>query len=65
MNKPVNYKSLMVDGVDSKDYPDFTDSYICYGLFCDETEMTSEELDKFNETFPEIPREMAFESLIN
>ena len=63
--KAVDGSSLEVDGVDTKDYPDFTDAYISYGLFMDGTEMSDEELDIFSDTYPEVVREMAFERFMS
>ena len=37
-----------VDGVDTRDYPDFCDAYICWAFY-DGRPMTEEELDILNE----------------
>jgi len=37
-----------VDGIDTRDYPDFCDAYISYAEY-DGREMTDEELDVLNE----------------
>ena len=62
--KAVDSGSLEVDGVDTADYPDFTDAYISYGLFMDGTEMSDEELDAFANEYPEVVGEMAFEKFM-
>jgi hypothetical protein len=45
----INYKSLEVDGIDTKDYPDFSDAYFCYGEYADGTPLTDEALEKLTE----------------
>ena len=45
----INYKSLEVDGIDTKDYPDFSDAYFCYGEYDDGTPLTDEALEKLTE----------------
>ena len=65
MNKEVNISTLVIDGVDTRDYPDFCDAYVAYGNFADGTEMSESDLDTFNEDNPEVAQEMAFESLVN
>jgi hypothetical protein len=51
-----------VDGVDTRDYPDFCDAYFSYAVFEDTTEvLTDEELELLTENNSEILNEMAFE----
>ena len=45
----INYKTLEVDGIDTKDYPDFSDAYFCYGEYADGTPLTDEALEKLTE----------------
>ena len=52
-----------IDGVDTKDYPDFCDAYLAEGVY-DGRHMTIEECDWFTETYPEWINEKAFESLL-
>ena len=47
--KAVEISSLQIDGVDTRDYPDFTDAYFTYGEYVDGMEMTDDELMKFQE----------------
>lgn len=61
--KAVDVNSLEVDGVDSRDYPDFSDAYISYGLFADGTEMSDEELEMFTDEHGDIVHELAYDSL--
>lgn len=62
--KQLNYKSVEVSGVDSRDYPDFVDAYIVYAEWEDGTSLSYDELDDLNENSPEIAQELAMESLI-
>lgn len=48
MRKEINYKSLQVDGINMRDYPDFVDAYICYGEYQDGTELDDAALDELN-----------------
>lgn len=42
---PINVKSLEIDGLDPRDYPDFCDAYFCYGEREDGTPLTEVELE--------------------
>jgi len=47
----IDYKKLCdvdVDGIDTSDYPDFCDAYICSAAYPDR-ELTEEELEVLNE----------------
>lgn len=50
-------EDLEVDGVDSKDYPDFCDAYFRRGIHIKENR-------ELTEKYPEIVNEMAYQSLI-
>ena len=45
--KPVNTRSIEIDGIDTEDYPDFVDAYITYAEYEDGTPLTDEELHDF------------------
>ena len=60
-NKPVDKASLEIDGVDSGDYPDFSDAYFSYATFEDGTELTDDELNELADKYSEVVSEMAFE----
>jgi len=50
-NKQMDYKkidNIEIDGIDTKDYPDFCDAYICSADY-DGVPMTDEQLDELNE----------------
>lgn len=54
---------LEVDGVDPRDYPDFSDAYFSYGCYEDGTELTDEELDQLTILASDVLWEMAFDRL--
>ena len=54
---------LEVDGVDSRDYPDFSDAYFSDGCYEDGTRLTEDELNKLTDLAGDVLWEMAFESL--
>ena len=45
--KPVDTRSIEIDGIDMNDYPDFVDAYITYAEYEDGTPLTDEELHDF------------------
>lgn len=47
--KTIDYSSLQIDGIDSKDYPDFADAFFCYGEYEDGTPLSDETLEKLTE----------------
>ena len=58
-------KDLEVDGVDSRDYPDFCDSFFSSGWHVKEgRDLTDDELEYLTDTYYEKLNEMAYESLI-
>ena len=54
---------LEVDGVDSRDYPDFSDAYFSYGCYEDGAELTDDELNKLTDLASDVLWEMAFDRL--
>jgi len=63
--KKIDKPSLEIDGVDSSDYPDFSDAYFSAAFFTDGEELTEEELQELTESYPEELNEMAFEHFMN
>lgn len=57
-----------IDGVDPKDFPDFCDAFLSFAIafnrFGGPYELTEEECDYIQATYPEWINEQAFESLI-
>lgn len=60
-NKEVDFSTVQIDGVDSSDYPDFCDAYLCNAYFKDGTELSVDELEKLEKCYPEIAQEMALD----
>lgn len=56
--------SLVVEGVDTKDFPDFSDAFFSAGTYEDGQELTDDELELLTEAYPEVVNEMAYESLL-
>ena len=54
---------IEVDGVDSRDYPDFSDAYFSYACYEDGTPLTEQELDKLADQNGDILHEKAYDSL--
>lgn len=54
---------LEVDGVDSRDYPDFSDAYFSYGRYEDGKPLTEDELNKLTILADDVLWEMAFDKL--
>ena len=54
--------NIELDGIDTKDYPDFCDAYICYADYKGR-EMTAEELDCVNDEHGEFVHEKVFDHL--
>ena len=59
----VDYQSLEVEGIDTRDYPDFCDAYFSSGCYEDGTPLTDDELDQLTILAGDVLWEMAFESL--
>ena len=47
--KEIDFSSLEVDGIDTKDYPDFSDAFICYGEYTDGTPLEDVDLQALND----------------
>jgi hypothetical protein len=58
-----NVVDIEVDGVDSWDYPDFSDAYFSYACYEDGTPLTDDELNKFTEDNGDLLYEKAYDSL--
>jgi len=46
-------ENIEVDGIDTRDYPDFVDAFISYAEM-DGVELTDEQLDELNANHPEL-----------
>ena len=58
-----NVLDLQVDGVDSSDYPDFSDAYFSSGSYEDGTPLTEDELNRLADLAGDVLWEMAYDSL--
>lgn len=61
--KEVDVSSLEIEDVDSRDYPDFSDAFLSFGLFVDGTEMSEDELEIFRDQYGDIFWDLAYNSL--
>ena len=61
----IEMSSVEVDGVDTADFPDFSDSFISYAEFKNGTPLSDEELDQLNDSSAgmELAQELAHDSL--
>ena len=54
--------NVEVDGVDTRDYPDYCDAYFSYAEYEDGTKLTDEELDELTYNNPEDVHAMAWDA---
>ena len=59
-----NVVDLEVDGVDPRDYPDFSDAYFSSGSYEDGTPLTDDELERLTELAGDVLWEMAFDRML-
>ena len=58
-----DFDNFEVEGVDTRDYPDFCDAFISNADYKG-TEATDEQIDWLNDNYPELVNELAYESLL-
>ena len=58
----VNLDSLVVDGIDTRDYPDFCDAYFSGGCYLDGTPLPDDLLEELSEDF-DLIQEAIYEIL--
>jgi hypothetical protein len=61
--RPVDMRSIEIDGIDTEDYPDFSDAYIAYAEFEDGTPLSEDELMRLEEENYGLVNDLAHESL--
>jgi hypothetical protein len=61
--KMVDPTTLVVTGVDTKDYPDLVDAYIESAEYTDGTPLSDQELDQFRDEHPDVVHQAALDSL--
>ena len=59
--KYANIISVELDGLDTKDYPDFCDAHVCYAEHPDGTPLSEAELDDLNDNHSDIVHAKAHE----
>jgi hypothetical protein len=52
-----------VDGIDSRDYPDFCDAYFDTAFYKDGTALTDDELSELTDNNPDAVHEMVYDRL--
>ena len=58
-------EDLEIEGVDSRDYPDFCDAFWMSGWhIIEQRDLTEDELERLADDYPEVLNEMAYESFI-
>ncbi len=55
--KPVDTKSISLAGIDTRDYPDFSDAFVQEAAFEDGTLLNEEELNQLMDLYPEFIHE--------
>ena len=58
-----NVVDIEVDGVDTSDYPDFSDAYFSSACYEDGTKLTDSELEKLEQETGDLLWEKAYDSL--
>lgn len=54
----VDISSLIIDGIDHSDHPDYCDAYYSYGEFYGGEVLTDDQLDRLKELDPEMFNEL-------
>lgn len=62
--KQVDVSSLVIEGIDRTDYPDFCDAYFSYGRYYDGTQLTDKELDTLKQENLELFYNLIGEALV-
>ena len=62
--RTINIASLEIEGVDSRDYPDFCDAQFSYAVFEDGDELTDDELEELTEEYADVVNMMAHEDCV-
>lgn len=55
----VDPESIDLEGIDTRDYPDFADAYISFALFVDGTPLNDKELEFLNDRYADLVNELA------
>lgn len=58
--REVDLESIEIDGIDHRDYPDYSDAFVSYAEWNDGTPLTDDELDQFTDENGEMIGELIF-----
>ena len=61
--KRVDLSSIEIEGVDTRDYPDFADAFASYATFEDGTELNDEELSELTDVESMLIHDLAHKSV--
>lgn len=61
--RTIDTRTIELDGVDHRDYPDFSDAYFSYAEFDDGTPLDDQELERLTDQHPDLVNELAHDSL--
>lgn len=64
-NKQVNLSSLEIDGVSTRDYPDFCDAYFSHACYKDGVALSDSELDALTDSYAHVIHAMALDVCID
>lgn len=62
--KAINMSSVVVAGVDTRDYPDFCDAYFAEAFYEDGSELTCMELDELTDIYYDVKSQMIVEGMM-
>jgi|19_taG_2_1085344.scaffolds.fasta_scaffold137261_1 hypothetical protein len=63
-NKKVLEDTIHIDGIEMRDYPDFTDAYVKGAKYKDGTELTEDELVEFSDNNGELIQAIILQKLL-
>jgi hypothetical protein len=58
--KTVDPSTIEIDGIDTRDYPDFADAYASYAEFTDGVALTDDELYELDDKYSDLIHELVF-----
>ena len=61
--RAIDVSSIEIDGIDTRDYPDFCDAYMASAEYKDGTPLTDDELDALMDKYDYLTHELVFEHL--
>jgi len=57
-------RDIEVDGIDPKDYPDFSDAFIASACWLNGDDLTDEEIDELNDDYRDFVYDTVFDGFI-